>query len=45
MACEEPVMQQEQAYLAALSTAQSYTIEGSTLTIAHESGSLVFQGQ
>jgi heat shock protein HslJ len=44
MACEEAVMAQEQAYLAALSAAQAYTIEGNTLTIAHAGGALVFQG-
>jgi heat shock protein HslJ len=45
MACEEAVMNQEQAYLAALSVAQTYTIEGNTLTIAHAGGTLVFQGE
>jgi heat shock protein HslJ/chitodextrinase len=45
MACEEAVMAQEQAYLAALSAAQAYTIEGNTLTIAHAGGALVFQGE
>jgi PKD repeat protein len=45
MACEEAVMAQEQAYLAALSAAQSYTVQGNSLTIAHAGGALVFQGQ
>lgn len=43
MACEEDVMQQEQEYLAALSSAQSYTISGSTLTLNHPGGALTFQ--
>ncbi|MCB0179550.1 MAG: META domain-containing protein [Anaerolineae bacterium] len=45
MACEEDVMQQEQDYLAALSSAQSYTISGSTLTLNHPGGALTFQQQ
>jgi heat shock protein HslJ len=44
IACEEAVMNQEQAYLAALSTAQSYTIQGNALTITHAGGALTFQG-
>jgi heat shock protein HslJ len=45
MACEEAVMNQEQAYLAALSLAQSYTIQGNTLTIQYAGGTLVYQGE
>jgi len=44
-ACEEAFMNQEQAYLAALSSAQSYTIQGNSLTIAYAGGVLVFQGE
>jgi heat shock protein HslJ len=40
MACEEAVMAQEQAYLTTLAAAQSYTIQGNTLTM----GTLRFQG-
>jgi len=43
MACEQPIMEQEQAYLSALSAAQSYSIQGNTLTIAHPGGALVYQ--
>lgn len=43
MACDEAIMEQEQAYLAALGTAQSYSIAGNTLTIAHAGGALTFQ--
>jgi heat shock protein HslJ len=45
MACEEPVMTQEQTYLTALSSAQSYTIASSTLTIAFTGGMLTYQAQ
>jgi heat shock protein HslJ len=41
MACEEAVMTQEQAYLASLEAAQSYTVGGNTLTM----GGLLFQGE
>ncbi|MEZ4769597.1 MAG: META domain-containing protein [Caldilineales bacterium] len=34
-ACDDAVMQQEQAYLARLQAATSYTITGSTLTLGH----------
>ncbi|MCB0195937.1 MAG: META domain-containing protein [Anaerolineae bacterium] len=44
-ACEEEVMEQEQDYVAALSSAQSYTIAGNTLTITHPGGTLTFQEQ
>ncbi len=43
MACEEAVMNQEQNYLASLSSAQSYTITGNTLTISYAGGALTFQ--
>ena len=43
MACDEAVMQQEQNYLAALGSAQSFAINGSTLTINHAGGALTFQ--
>jgi len=39
--CEENVMAQEQAYLTALASVQSYTIEGNTLKM----GPLVFTAQ
>jgi putative lipoprotein len=37
MACEEPKMKQEAAFLAALGEAASYTIEGGTLTLLDDS--------
>jgi heat shock protein HslJ len=40
--CSEEIMTQEQSYLASLQTASSYTIDGSTLTLATTSGSLVY---
>jgi heat shock protein HslJ len=43
MACDEAVMQQEQKYLAALGAAQSFAINGSTLTINHPAGALTYQ--
>ncbi len=43
MACDEAIMEQEQAYLAALGAAQSYSIAGNTLTIAHAGGALTFR--
>jgi heat shock protein HslJ len=39
---DEAVMEQETALLGGLATATSYTIEGDTLTINHEGGSLGF---
>ncbi|MBK8987783.1 MAG: META domain-containing protein [Chloroflexi bacterium] len=38
MACADPVMQQETAYLAALSTATAWQISGSTLTLTDAAG-------
>ena len=43
MVCDEAIMAQEQAYLTALGAAQSYSIAGNTLTIAHAGGALTFQ--
>lgn len=40
--CPEDIMAQEQAYLAALQTANSYTINGSSLTLTTTSGPLVY---
>ena len=40
--CSEEIMTQEQSYLAALQTASSYTISGSSLTLTTASGSLVY---
>jgi heat shock protein HslJ len=40
MACEGPVMAQEQVYLAALGAAETYTIEGDTLTLSWPTGSI-----
>jgi heat shock protein HslJ len=42
MACEASIMGQEQTYLAALTAAQSFTIDGETLTIVTGNGDLVF---
>ncbi|MFN2137216.1 MAG: META domain-containing protein, partial [Candidatus Promineifilaceae bacterium] len=42
MACSEEIMDQEQAYLANLESASSYTISGSTLTLTTAGGPLVF---
>ncbi len=42
MMCEDPAMQVEQAFLAALEAAQTYQIMGSQLTINTTTGSLVF---
>ncbi len=41
MACEEPIMQQEQAYLAALGNVASFEISGETLTLADAQGNVV----
>ncbi len=41
MACEETIMQQEQAYLAALGSAASFEISGETLTMADAQGNVV----
>jgi heat shock protein HslJ len=40
--CSEPIMDQEQAYLASLQTASSYTINGATLTLTTASGPLTY---
>jgi len=42
MACEEPVMQVESAFLAALQTSQSYQILGAKLVINTSDGTLTF---
>lgn len=40
--CSEEIMQQEQAFLAALQSASAYAISGDTLTLTTESGPLSF---
>lgn len=42
MACEEPIMAQEHAFLTALSTASAYQVNGSQLTITYDGGVLNF---
>lgn len=42
MACEEAIMQQEFAYLTALSGAESFTLDGESLTIHTGEGDLAF---
>jgi heat shock protein HslJ len=42
MACPEDIMQQESDYLAALATAESFTLDGETLTVHTGQGNLVF---
>jgi len=42
--CDEPIMNQEQAYLTNLQTASSYTIQGNTLTLTIVGESLTFFG-
>jgi heat shock protein HslJ len=42
MACDQPLMEQESLYLAALEAATSYRIEGFTLTIVYPGGELLF---
>jgi hypothetical protein len=42
MACDQPLMEQEQLYLAALESATEYTVEGFALTITYPGGSLIF---
>jgi hypothetical protein len=42
MMCDEPLMDQESLYLAALEAATEYTIEGFALTIEYPGGELVF---
>lgn len=41
--CPEPLMTQENDFLAALATASGYNLEGDRLMIAYENGRLVFQ--
>lgn len=45
MACDAPLMDQEELYLAALESATEYTIEGFTLSIAYPGGVLLFYDQ
>jgi heat shock protein HslJ len=42
MMCEEDVMQQERAFLGALETSKSYKINGNTLEIEFNGGTLTF---
>ena len=42
--CDEPIMNQEQAYLANLQTASNYTISGNSLTLTTAGESLTFFG-
>jgi heat shock protein HslJ len=42
MMCDEPLMDQEQLYMAALESATAYTIEGFALMIEYPGGSLLF---
>jgi len=42
MACEPPVMEQETVYLAALDGATAYTVDGDTLTISGDAGTLTY---
>jgi heat shock protein HslJ len=42
MACSEEIMVQEQAYLANLESAGSYTVSSSTLTLTTAGGPLVY---
>jgi heat shock protein HslJ len=42
VACEEPIMAQERAYLDALQTATNYSITGDQLTITYPGGALLF---
>jgi heat shock protein HslJ len=39
MACEDPIMIQEQAYLEALSSAATFEVQGDTLTLLDDAGS------
>ncbi len=41
MACEDAIMMQETAYLAALPNAATFTIQGDTLELRHATGSLI----
>lgn len=42
MACPDPLMQQENEYLAALGAVNSFTLEGDQLTLEYEDGRLIF---
>jgi heat shock protein HslJ len=42
MMCDEPLMEQEQLYLAALEAATEYTLEGFALSIEYPGGQLLF---
>jgi heat shock protein HslJ len=42
MMCDEPLMDQEELYLAALESATAYTIEGFALQITYPGGELLF---
>lgn len=42
MMCSEPLMEQEMAYLAALETAESFSVDGDTLEIVYAAGTLTF---
>jgi heat shock protein HslJ len=44
MACEDPAMEQETVYLAALDGATTYTVDGDALTITGDAGTLSFTG-
>jgi heat shock protein HslJ len=45
MSCDEPLMDQESLYLAALESATEYTIEGFSLSITYPGGTLLFYDQ
>ena len=45
MMCEEMVMEQEGAYLAALQSVSSYQVEENVLTLTHADGTLLFEGE
>jgi heat shock protein HslJ len=42
MACEPPIMEQETVYLAALDGATTYTVDGDSLTISGDAGTLTY---
>lgn len=45
MACQEPAMEVERAFMAALASASTFAIDGNLLTIVYAAGQLTFQGQ
>jgi heat shock protein HslJ len=45
MACEQRIMGQETLYLSSLEAAESYVIEGTTLTIYYPGGALTYEAQ